>query len=77
MSPKWPYMVNVAVSVDGGEVSLIDLIDHDTPTQDGGSETKDSEVVWARTGLDNAEHTLTVSVGGGQQFAIVDAIMYV
>ncbi|KAI5824769.1 hypothetical protein K523DRAFT_252501 [Schizophyllum commune Tattone D] len=76
MSPRWPYTVNVAVSVDGGEVSLIDLIDHDTPTQDGGSETKDSEVVWARTGLDNAEHTLTVSVGGGQQFAIVDAIIY-
>ncbi|KAL1746786.1 hypothetical protein HDZ31DRAFT_33320 [Schizophyllum fasciatum] len=76
MSPKWPYTVNAAVSVDGGQVTLIDLIDHGSSSQDGGPETTASEVVWARTGLDNGEHTLTISVGGGQQYAIVDAIIY-
>ncbi|TRM65163.1 hypothetical protein BD626DRAFT_214489 [Schizophyllum amplum] len=76
MSPKWPYTVNTAVSVDGGGVTLVDLVDHNTPSQGGGSETLQSAVVWADTGLDNGEHTLTISVGGGQQFAIVDAIVY-
>ena len=79
MSPLWPYLVNTAVSLDSGPTDLIDLTDHSRPENPGGngSETVKSQVVWGVTGLTKSQHTLLISVGAGQPYAIVDALMWV
>ena len=73
----WPYTVNTAVSLDSGPITLIDLVDHSPPSTSQGPETVQSQVVWNVTGLTNTQHNLRISVGAGQPFAIVDALMYV
>ncbi|KAF5369686.1 hypothetical protein D9615_010162 [Tricholomella constricta] len=77
-SPLWPYAVTTLVSLDSGPAILLDLTDHDVPTQDGGdgAATVDSRVIRGFTGLTNTQHTLVISVGEGQPFAIVDALTY-
>lgn len=75
LSPKWPYLVNTAVSLDNGPVTLVDLVDHSRPDAVLGPETAQSDVVWSATGLNNTNHTLIMSVGAGQPYAIVDALM--
>jgi hypothetical protein len=77
LSPLWPYTVNTAVSLDSGSITLIDLVDHSRPSTGQGPETVQSQVVWNATGLTNTQHNLRISVGAGQPFAIVDALMYV
>ena len=77
----WPYLVNTAVSLDSGPITLIDLEDHtggSSPSSTGqGPETVQYQVVWHATGLANTKHNLRISVGAGQSFAIVDGLMYV
>ncbi|PPR04783.1 hypothetical protein CVT24_007099 [Panaeolus cyanescens] len=75
MSPRWPYLVNTALSLDGEPAELVDLQDHGGVDNGSGSETVASAVVWSRTNLQNTQHTLTVSVGAGQPYAIVDGII--
>lgn len=75
MSPLWPYLVNTAVSVDSAQPILIDLVDHSKPNVGVGPETVQSKVVWGEAGLANKQHTLVISVGAGQPYAIVDALM--
>lgn len=77
MSPLWPYLVNTAVSLDSGPPVLVDLVDHSRPDVGAaeGPETVQSTVVWSATGLTNSQHTLVMSVGAGQPFAIVDGLM--
>ena len=77
LSPRWPYAVTTAVSLDSGPVTLIDLVDHGRPNAGQGPETVQSQVVWSTTGLANTRHTLVISVGQGQQFGIVDGLMFV
>lgn len=77
MSPLWPYLVNTAVSLDSGPILLIDLVDHSQPDKGDGSETVQSHVVWGQDGLENREHNLLISVGRGQPYAIVDALVCV
>lgn len=78
LSPLWPYAVNTAVSLDSGNATLVDLVDHTRPTSpDQGPETVQSQVVWSATGLKNEPHVLTMFVGAGQPFGVVDAIVYV
>lgn len=77
LSPLWPYTVNTAVALDSGNVTLVDLVDHTRTSADQGPETVQSHVVWSATGLENVPHVLTMSVGTGQPFGVVDAIMYV
>lgn len=77
LSPLWPYTVNTAVSLDSGNVTLIDLVDHSRPNSGQGPETVQSSVVWSATGLADQPHVLTISVGSGQPFGVVDALMYV
>ncbi|KAF9463646.1 hypothetical protein BDZ94DRAFT_1258190 [Collybia nuda] len=76
MSPKWPYLVNTAISLDSGTPVVVDLVDHSRPNTGEGPETVQSEVVWGASGLSNTQHKLVVSVGAGQPFAIVDTLIY-
>ncbi|KIM38675.1 hypothetical protein M413DRAFT_447636 [Hebeloma cylindrosporum] len=76
LSPKWPYAVTTAVSLDSGPITLIDLVDHSRPNAGQGPETVQSQVVWSATGLTNTRHTLVISVGQGQPFGIVDGLIY-
>jgi hypothetical protein len=75
MSPLWPYLVNTAVSLDSAPLVLIDLVDHSKPNVGVGPETVQSQVVWGEAALANKLHTLVISVGAGQPYAIVDALM--
>lgn len=75
MSPRWPYLVNTAISLDSGAPFLVDLVDHSRPNAVEGPETVQSQIVWGASGLTNTQHTLVMSVGAGQPFAIVDALM--
>ena len=81
MSPLWPYVVNTALSIDSGAVTLVDLTDRSRPyvsvVVGNVSETVQSRVVWGSTGLANTQHTLSISIGTGQTYAIVDGLMYV
>ncbi|KAG6868231.1 hypothetical protein C0993_005931 [Termitomyces sp. T159_Od127] len=76
VSPLWPYHVTTAVSLDSGPVSLLDLVDQSRRETDGGPETVQSRVVWSSGELANTQHTLVISVGKGEPYAIVDAIVY-
>ena len=68
--------MNTALSLDGGSATLVDLVDHSRPDSGGlGPETVRYDVVWSAVGLDNTLHTLVVSVGARQPFAIVDGLM--
>jgi len=77
LSPRWPYAVTTAVSLDSGPSFLIDLVDHGRPDAGVGPETVQSQVVWNATGLANTRHTLVISVGQGQPYGIVDGLMFV
>ncbi|KIM38681.1 hypothetical protein M413DRAFT_447638 [Hebeloma cylindrosporum] len=75
-SPLWPFRVSTALSLDGEPAQTVDLTDYTVPTVDDGPETVQSQVVWSLVGLENTEHTLVISVGAGEDIAIVDALMY-
>lgn len=77
MSPLWPYAVSTALTLDSRPTITVDLTDHNTPDTGGGIETVSSSVVWSAENLQNTNHTLRISVGRGELFAIVDGIMYV
>ena len=65
------------MSLDSGPITLIDLVDHSRPDVGQGNETVQSHVVWNATGLANTQHSLLISVGSGQPYAIVDGLMCV
>ena len=77
VAPLWPYLVNTAVSLDSGPITLIDLVDRSSPNTGQGPETVQYQVVWHATGLANTQHNLLISVGAGQPYAVVDGLMYV
>ncbi|EKM79748.1 hypothetical protein AGABI1DRAFT_113055 [Agaricus bisporus var. burnettii JB137-S8] len=76
MSPLWPYAVSTALTLDSRPTITVDLTDHNTPDTGGGIETVSSSVVWSAENLQNTNHTLRISVGRGELFAIVDGIIY-
>ncbi|KAF9445837.1 hypothetical protein P691DRAFT_674845 [Macrolepiota fuliginosa MF-IS2] len=75
MSPLWPYVVSTALTLDSRPTVVVDLTDHNSPDAGGGLETVQSSVVWSAENLENTTHTLRISVGRGELFAIVDGIM--
>ncbi|KAG6837293.1 hypothetical protein H0H93_011895 [Arthromyces matolae] len=75
MAPLWPYTVNTAVSLDHGPAILLDLVDHSRANTGQGSETVQSQVIWGSEELSNTPHTLVISVGTGQPYAVVDAFI--
>jgi hypothetical protein len=77
MSPLWPYRVNTLITLDALPPVLVSLRDRSQPVVENSPETAESQVVWSSVGLDNVEHTLTVSVGVGENLAIVDGLLYV
>jgi hypothetical protein len=77
-SGMWPFSINTLISLDGGSPTLVDLTDHSSEELIDGPETVASSVVWSQTGLDDTiAHTLVISVSPGQEYAIVDSLMYV
>lgn len=76
-SPLWPFRVTTAVSLDGGDPELLDLRDYDVPFEDQGPESAISQVVWWADGLQNTQHTLNISVGEGEDLAVLDQLVYV
>ena len=76
-SPLWPFRVTTAVSLDGQPTELLDLEDHDAPFEQDGAETQPSQVVWWVDGLENTQHNLFISVGEGEDLAIVDQLVCV
>jgi hypothetical protein len=79
LAPLWPYLVNTAVSLDSGPITLIDLMDHNvsSPSTGQGPETIQYQAIWHAAGLANTHHTLLISVGAGQLYAVVDGLVYV
>ncbi|KAH8829410.1 hypothetical protein DL96DRAFT_1051980 [Flagelloscypha sp. PMI_526] len=75
LSPKWPYGVDTAVSIDGGPSTTVDLVDHAAPQTTGGSESLAYSVVWSKTGLTNTSHTVQLS--RANNYVIVDGFMWV
>ncbi|TFK63465.1 hypothetical protein BDN72DRAFT_320715 [Pluteus cervinus] len=76
MSPLWPYHVTTAVQLDDEDAQLLVLTDTSRNDTGGGPETVQSAIVWSKTGLNNTSHRLSVYVGAGEPFAIVDTIIY-
>lgn len=76
MSSLWPYVVNTAISLDGGAPVLFDLQDHTQPNVGSGPPTAKSRIVAKADGLENKQHTVRVSVGAGQHYAILDMLIY-
>jgi hypothetical protein len=74
-SPLWPYRVNVAISLDSGHSQLVPLVDTSRPDTGSGPATVASNVVWSSTGLDNIQHTISVSVAPEEPYAIIDGLM--
>ncbi|KAF9477854.1 hypothetical protein BDN70DRAFT_809947 [Pholiota conissans] len=77
LSPLWPYRLNTLITLDDQPPVLVSLRDHNQPVVENGPETTASQVVWSATGLDNVEHTLVISVGNGEDVAVVDGLLYV
>jgi hypothetical protein len=75
MSSLWPYVVNTAISLDGGAPVLFDLQDYTQPNAGGGPPTAKSRIVAKADGLENTQHTVRVSVGAAQHYAIMDMLM--
>ncbi|TFK23584.1 hypothetical protein FA15DRAFT_670400 [Coprinopsis marcescibilis] len=77
LSPLWPYLVTTAISLDSGPVTLVNLVDRSRPDTGGfGEETVQSRVIWSAINLNNTQHTLRMSVGASQPFAVVDGLIY-
>lgn len=75
MSPLCPFKINTLITLDSAPSTLIDLEDHRVSQPARDKETAQSQVVWSASGLQNKQHQLVISVGQGQQFAIVDTLV--
>ncbi|KAF8804293.1 hypothetical protein BYT27DRAFT_7039522, partial [Phlegmacium glaucopus] len=75
-SPLWTFPVTTQVALDNLPPVLLDLRDYKVPITVDVLETGLSSVVWSQTDLANTQHTLLVSVGKGQPYAILDALVY-
>jgi len=75
MSPLWPYTVNTAITLDDGPLVLLDLVDHNHVNTGGGPATVKSQIVAKATGLEYMKHTIRISVGANQPYAIVDSLI--
>ena len=64
------------MSLDGDRTELIDLRDYDVHFLQDGAETSRSEVIWYTDGLENTSHIFNVSVGDGEDLAILDYLVY-
>ncbi|KAF9445838.1 hypothetical protein P691DRAFT_244559 [Macrolepiota fuliginosa MF-IS2] len=76
LSPRWPYDVTTQVQLDSSPPEVLSLRDLDTPKSDGGGESVGSHIIWGVEDLANQSHQLRISVAAGQQWAIVDGLVF-
>ncbi|KDR77605.1 hypothetical protein GALMADRAFT_209907 [Galerina marginata CBS 339.88] len=75
MSPLWPYRVTTALQFDDKTPVILDLQDHSVP-HGSGQATASSRVVKSFIGTKSTKHTLRVSIPPGDEFAIVDMLIF-
>lgn len=77
LSQKWPFHVTTDITLDDGPAVLLDLQEYrkmsTIPEEDYGQ----AIVIASATGLENREHTVRISVGTGEQYAVMDMLMCV
>jgi hypothetical protein len=79
MSPKWPFPISVAISVDNGLSNKVDLMDYNSSlAANNSSETVQSQALWGWTSpqLTNESHTVVVSMGKDGTFVVVDGFKW-
>jgi len=74
MAPKWPFAVTTLLTVDSDPPVVVTMTSPSS-VNPGGPNTV-SQVLWGRTGLSNTEHTIVMSLVPGDEFVLVDALMY-
>ncbi|KAG7442438.1 uncharacterized protein BT62DRAFT_382540 [Guyanagaster necrorhizus] len=62
LSPRWPYLVNSTITLDGEDGTFVNLTDPNTEQTIGGPETERYTAHWSRTGLENVSHEVVVSM---------------
>lgn len=75
LAPKWPYLVNSYVSLDGATPVLVDMTALGTPNVDG-HETVQSAPLWSAENLENTVHHVVVTTGTSG-YAVVDGFKWV
>ncbi len=75
LSPRWPYLVNSTIALDGEGATFVNLTDPEAKGTDGGPESERYTVHWSRTGLDNKAHEVVVSMAAAGQWVILDGFM--
>ncbi|KAK7058047.1 hypothetical protein R3P38DRAFT_3304330 [Favolaschia claudopus] len=75
--PRWPYAVNVQLSLDGGSGVIVNLTDPDaSTTSPGGSESAKWSAVWGATGLTNTTHKLVLTMAPTGDVVVADGFIY-
>ncbi|KAK0239378.1 hypothetical protein EDD85DRAFT_766369 [Armillaria nabsnona] len=75
LSPRWPYLVNSTVALDGEGATFVNLTDPEAKGTDGGPESERYNVHWSRTGLDDKAHEVVVSMAAAGQWVVLDGFM--
>ncbi|KAJ7149766.1 hypothetical protein C8R43DRAFT_1068136 [Mycena crocata] len=77
LAPRWPYPVSTRLALDSGLPISVNLTDpNSSTTPSGGSESAQSSVAWAATGLRNTTHTVVLTLAPGPGgLIIVDGFM--
>jgi len=73
LSPRWPYTVNLGISLDYGPINPVNL-EHSRPDAGRDREIVAYAVVWMATELANVQHTVVVSVLRGQPHTILNTL---
>ncbi|SJL17429.1 uncharacterized protein ARMOST_20979 [Armillaria ostoyae] len=76
LSPRWPYLVNSTVALDGEGAAFVNLTDPEAKGTDGGPESERYAVHWSRTGLDNKTHEVVVSMAAAGQWIVLDGFIF-
>ncbi|KAK0442025.1 uncharacterized protein EV420DRAFT_1768919 [Desarmillaria tabescens] len=76
LSPRWPYLVNSTLTLDGEDTMFVNLTDPEAAPTNGGPESERNAVHWSRTGLDNKTHEVVVSMTAAGQWVVLDGFIY-
>lgn len=74
-SPLWRFPASVALSIDNGPLTTVNLQDRTLPLNASiRTPSVDSQVVWSTELPSNSQHTLDI-LGVGEQLAVLDSLM--
>ncbi|KIK61633.1 hypothetical protein GYMLUDRAFT_42650 [Collybiopsis luxurians FD-317 M1] len=76
MAASWPYPVSARVVLDGDSGTFVDLRDYGSTQSLEGSASVNASVHWSRTGLQNATHTVVLSLPSNATYAVMDTLIY-